>query len=193
MSPKPNLEALAEQLKPINELTEKLVVSKGNATFTREEVKRGKQAARAVLANITLLNRAGNPTNPIDARVAAHIRANNDTIKQAIQTITSEKTPTPLNYYDIYHQVLQDSGLMTNALPDPQQLRELTEKVEASDRISPFDEKILKAASSCPRCDACYSCGGCASCILCVTGIGSAALAATSTVGGALGAIGHFF
>ncbi|OGO37391.1 MAG: hypothetical protein A2W35_06805 [Chloroflexi bacterium RBG_16_57_11] len=190
MSPKLDVEALAEQLKPLNGLTEKLVASKGQATFTRKEVKSGKLAAMAVLSSITPLNQAGNPINPIDARIATQLRANSDTAKQAIRTIASQKIPSPLDYYDIYHQMLEDSGIMVNGLPDPLQMGELVEKVMAKDKISPFDPMIEKAI--CSGCSHCLACEGCGVCIYCIPAA-VIALGAASTAAGTLGAIGSFF
>jgi hypothetical protein len=172
-------------------LVDKLVSGHGQATLAPAEASKAKASAQVVLSNITELNRQGNPTNPIDARIAAALRANRQTILDDIRAASAQGKPSPLDYYETYVKVLKDSGLLMQALPDPQQLREAARGFEARRGFSPFGDGPL-VAEECSSCKACHICEACTICAICE----ATAVIGTGAVGGVTGlggAIADFF
>lgn len=181
-----DLKAVQPQLDTLSDAVKKLVDGKGKATSTPTEAKKIKAAANAVLSKVTKLNKAGKPTNPIDAAIASTLKANSKTIVSDIRAVAAKRTPSPLDYYATYYKVLRDSGLLSNGLPEPGQLGVIATAIERKAGGSIFGGAGGVYASICDACVVCAACSGCSACSVCSIG----GVYATAVVGATTGLIG---
>jgi hypothetical protein len=178
-----------QQLNLANQYLDKLATGKGPSEFSEAEIQEFKAAATDLLTNFGPMNRVGNFADSIDGEISRRIQSKEQTVRTDIQAAVRRGEPTPLDYYEIYTKVLQDSGLIINSLPDPATMRELNSRIRASGGTSPLDaRRLILPVTGVGACDACIICNGCSACGLCGTCTVSLvmALAATGLLSSAL-------
>jgi hypothetical protein len=173
----------------INDFIDKLRNEREEGCFSVEEANDVKQAARTVVGALTKTDVDGNPMLPIDVELAKTVMAQRDFIVGEITELLKGDKPSPLDYYDIYCKVLEDSGLISSSMVDPSLLRKL---VTATGGYTADFNLVAGKADPCKACGLCTACTFCAACTAClITGIwgvvGTGAVGATSgTVGNVL-------
>lgn len=174
-------------LSVINAYIDKLRSEQGQACFSVEEANDVKQAARTVVGALTKTDVDGNPVLPIDVELARTVMARRDLIIEEITELMKGDKPSPLDYYDIYCKVLDDSGLITSYLVDPSMLREL---VTSTGGYTEDFSIVAGNADPCKACGLCTACTFCAACTAClITGVWG--VVGTGVVGATSGTVGN--
>jgi hypothetical protein len=183
-----------EQLRVAEQYTDRLVAERDRAAFTEREISQAQTAVKNLLARFGPLDQSGNFTDSIDGQITRRIQDKAETVKADIQAAMRSGRPTPLDYYEIYTKVLQDSGLTSNTLVDPDTMRQLDSRIRAAASDAQIDARsIFVLGGPCDVCNLCNACGGCGFCALCApTGVGVIGALGLSGTTGLAGTAGAF-
>jgi hypothetical protein len=161
------------------------------AAFSPPEIREIKRLLDAILGGIADTDEAGNFRNKMDRAIEVELYENRGVVASRIESVPAQDPVSSLDYYEIYYEVLANSGLVGKAMPEPAILRELMEETGGFSEEARFGEFELIAQSRCNACSVCGICGACGACSWCklsfIKGtVGSGGL------GGAVGAAGTF-
>jgi hypothetical protein len=171
----------------INEYIDKVLSEKGEACFSIEEAGKVKNAAKTIVNSIAKTDIDGNYMNAIDGEIVNTVMANREFIVEEITSLMKGEKPSPLDYYNIYCKVLDDSGLLSKSTIDPLLLREL---VNSTGGYAEDFSLVAANRDPCKACGLCTGCTLCAACTAClITGIWG--VVGTGVVGATSGTIGN--
>jgi hypothetical protein len=181
-------EDLEREIDEVQEQARRMARGGPEARLTDAEVERANALSRRVIETFTQVDSEGNPINEIDRAILSALAAREEEISAEIKALNTEGDPEPLDYYEIYHRVLRDSGFMASSLPEPSSLRELIEQTGGAEAT--MRQGAAKLAASCDACANCQACTLCTACSLCQPAFPAAAVAGTNGTGLTAGAVG---
>jgi hypothetical protein len=145
-----------------------------------------RSAVNAVLSEFTEVSRFGNPTNPIDRSLVNLLKVNREAVQADIAALRAAGEPSPVDYYEIAYKVMSDSGLVGQAVLEPDLVRRLVARTIGTASFFEFNTLAIGGCDFCGACGACGLCGACGACPL--TGaVGTGGALATAGTGGAVG------
>ncbi len=181
----------ATNLRRGGELLARIAEEGDMAAYSPPEIRELKRLLDAIMGEIADTDAAGNFQNKLDRAIEVELHENREMVTSRIESVRAQDADSSLDYYEIYYEVLANSGLIGNAMLQPTILRELIEETGGLSEEGRFGEFELIAQSRCNACGICGVCGVCGACNFCKISLikGTAGAGGLTGAGGAIGTL----